>query len=500
MLSSSHLVQRKRSWHYLLVVLGSYLGLAPAVQAQEQPPIELTRTGHVPADSLYKLFYVPIEVPAGTREIRVRESYSHQGKNVLNMGIYDPRGHQPGNPRGFRGWSGGAKNEFFLNAQAASTGYVPGPVGAGTWHVLFYPSTIEAAGLDWQLTITLVPGPAGPAFQPTPAPAVANTRPGWYQGDLHLHTLHSDGKRTQQELVTEASAQGLDFLVSTEHNTNSANLSWGKYASDKLLIINGEEVTTTAFGHWNALGLDATTLLDWRYTPADSAIARVTAQVRDLGGLAIINHPFFPDTVNRFRFGVRHFDGIEVWNGRWDARNERALTWWDALLRQGRPTLAVAASDTHTASPSPNQLGRPRTVVRASALSRAGILRGLRRGRAYLVADRPIRLTLTAEAGQSRAGIGDTLAVAAGQAIRVALELHNAPAGTITLHGERGVLARSPVAATGPTVVRWPLPPGRPRYLRVEVRTPQGAMLALTNPIWVSSLTTRRPASNKLIK
>jgi hypothetical protein len=42
-----------------------------------------------------------------------------------------------------------------------------------------------------------------------------------------------------------------------------------------------------------------------------------------------------------------------------------------------------------------------------------------------------------------------------------------------------------PVAATGPTVVRWPLPPGRPRYLRVEVRTPQGAMLALTNPIWV---------------
>jgi hypothetical protein len=66
MLSSSHLVQRKRSWHYLLVVLGSYLGLAPAVQAQEQPLIELTRTGHVPADSLYKLFYVPIEVPAGT--------------------------------------------------------------------------------------------------------------------------------------------------------------------------------------------------------------------------------------------------------------------------------------------------------------------------------------------------------------------------------------------------------------------------------------------------
>ncbi|GAB3639118.1 CehA/McbA family metallohydrolase [Hymenobacter arcticus] len=491
MLASGRKVQRKWSRGCVLAVLGGWLGLAAPAHAQA--PVELTKTGHVPADSLYKLLYVPIEVPAGTREIRVQESYTHQGKNVLNMGIYDPRGYQPGQPRGFRGWSGGAKSEFFLNAQAASMGYVPGPIRPGTWYVLLYASTIEAAGLDWQLTVTLVPGAAGPAFQPTPAPAVANTRPGWYQGDLHLHTLHSDGKRTPQELVTEAGAQGLDFLVSTEHNTNSANLSWGKYASPNLLIINGEEVTTTAFGHWNALGLDATTLLDWRYTPADSAIAGATAQVHALGGLAIINHPFFPDTVNRFRFGVRHFDGIEVWNGRWDARNERALAWWDALLRQGRPTLAVAASDTHTAVPSPNQLGRPRTVVQASGLSRAGIMQGLRRGRAYLVADRPISLTLTARAGAATAGLGDTLVVAAGQAIQVAFELRNVPAGTITLRGDQGVLATNPVAATGPTAVRWPLPTTRhPRYLRVEVRTPQGTMLALTNPIWVRSPATGR--------
>lgn len=110
-------------------MLGSCLWLAAPAQAQA--PVELTKTGHVLADSLYKLFYVPIEVPAGTREIRVQESYTHPGKNVLNMGIYDPRGYQAGNSQGFRGWSGGAKTAFFLNAQAASTGYVPGPVGAG---------------------------------------------------------------------------------------------------------------------------------------------------------------------------------------------------------------------------------------------------------------------------------------------------------------------------------------------------------------------------------
>jgi hypothetical protein len=359
-------------------------------------------------------------------------------------------------------------------------------VWPGTWHVLLYPSTIAPTGLDWKLTVTLVPGPAGPAFVPAPAAVVINTKPGWYQGDVHMHTLHSDGRRTPAELVDEATAQGLDFIISTEHNTNSANLSWGRYARPNLLVINGEEVTTTAFGHWNALGLDPTMLIDWRYTPRDSTIGTATAQVRAVGGLAIINHPFFPDTINRFRFGVRHFDGIEIWNGKWDARNEQAVRWWDALLRQGHPLLAVAVSDTHTAAPSPNKLGRPRTVVQASGLSRAGIMQGLRARRAYLVADRSLNLAFTAGVGKVSASIGDTLAVAAKQRLIVAFELRGASSGTVTLLSESGVLATSPVAATGSTAVRWPLPAGRPRYLRVEVRNPQGIMLALTNPIWVS--------------
>jgi hypothetical protein len=457
-----------------------------ASAAAAQAPVEVVRSGHVPADSLFKLLYVPIEVPAGTAEIRVQEDYNHVGGNVLNMGVYDPAGYRPGTTAGFRGWSGGAKTAFFINSQAASTGYVPGPVRPGTWHVLLYPSTIAPTGLDWKLTVTLVPGPVGPAFVAAPAAAVINTKPGWYQGDVHMHTLHSDGRRTPAELVDEATAQGLDFIISTEHNTNSANLSWGHYACPNLLVINGEEVTTTAFGHWNALGLDPTTLIDWRYTPRDSAISSATAQVRAVGGLAIINHPFFPDTINRFRFGVRHFDGIEVWNGKWDARNEQAVRWWDALLRQGLPLLAVAASDTHTAAPSPNQLGRPRTVVQASGLSRAGIMQGLRARRVYLVADRSLSLAFTVGVGKASVGIGDTLAVAAKQRITVAFELRGASSGTVTLLGESGVLATSPVAATGSTAVRWPLPAGRPRYLRVEVRNPQGIMLALTNPIWVS--------------
>jgi hypothetical protein len=342
-------------------------------------------------------------------------------------------------------------------------------------------------GIDWELAVTLVPGPDHAPFQPRPAPAVVNTRPGWYRGDLHLHTLHSDGKRTQQELVDGAVAQGLDFIVSTEHNTNSANLNWGKHAPSNLLVINGEEITTTAFGHWNAIGLDANTLIDWRYAPQDKVIAKYVGQVHADGGLAIINHPFYPKApVNTFGFAVENFDGIEVWNGDWDARDELGLKWWDALLRAGTPKLAVADSDTHTAAPSENKLGTPHTVVNASGLSRAGILQGLREGRAYLSAHHDLRLDFTATAGAATAGIGDKLPTAAGKNIRVAFSLQYPSPVAVTLHGDQGVLATVNSASTKTTAWHWATKAGATKYVWIEVRTPAGEMLALTNPIWLN--------------
>lgn len=82
--------------------LAGVLGLLLSQVAAAQSTV-ITKTGHIPADSLFKLVYVPIEVPAGVAELRVKESYSQPGKNVLNLGIYGPEGHALGNTAGFRG-------------------------------------------------------------------------------------------------------------------------------------------------------------------------------------------------------------------------------------------------------------------------------------------------------------------------------------------------------------------------------------------------------------
>src|SRR5204862_113567 len=75
----------------------------------------------------------------------------------------------------------------------------------------------------------VVPAPAPPAL------AVPGAGPGWYRGDLHLHSVHSDGGRDLDELAAAARVAKLDFIVSTEHNTNSANRVWGAHEPDGLL-------------------------------------------------------------------------------------------------------------------------------------------------------------------------------------------------------------------------------------------------------------------------
>jgi hypothetical protein len=146
--------------------------------------------------------------------------------------MFDPSGHELGNAAGFRGWSGGARRSFRISRGSATPGYLPGPITPGRWHVILGPVAIVPPGVDWTLTVTLHFGAPGPAFEPTPAPrSVPGTGRRWYRGDLHLHTVHSDGQRCRDGIHDPWQAW---TFASTEHNTNSASLVWGRRPGDGL--------------------------------------------------------------------------------------------------------------------------------------------------------------------------------------------------------------------------------------------------------------------------
>jgi hypothetical protein len=327
-------------------------------------------------------------------------------------------------------------------------------------------------------------GYGGPVLARPPA-SMSSAR--WYRGDLHLHTVHSDGERHPGELVSEAQAGGLDFIVSTEHNTNAANRVWQTCRTGSLLVIPGEEVTTR-HGHWLAVGLPAHGWFDWRYGPRDGVFPRFAAEARAAGGLVVAAHPAVPVPGSAWEFGFAHVEALEVWNGRWNLDDELSLRIWQRLLRQGRRVVAVGGSDSHGKH---QPVGSPQTAVHARELSVPAIVDGLRRGRSYIVRSREVACELTASrpSGADVAGPGQTLRVPPETAVTVTAVISGAPGANAVLITAAGCAGRATVGS-GRIRLQWELDAASARFARLEVReAPRGrlgAMVALTNPVWLT--------------
>ena len=455
---------------------------------------------------IYRWAYLPFEVPAGVQQIRVATSHEDfavggLARNVLDLGVFGPPGHDLGNAAGFRGWSGGARDGFVVSCTYATPGYLAGPIEPGAWAVALGPVVVSPWGMAWRVHVRMEGGlPAyhadtegrqpvaqGGSLMVLPPATVAGAR--WYRGDLHLHTVHSDGERHPGELVAAAYAGGLDFIVSTDHNTNAANRVWPVCRTGSLLVIPGEEVTTR-HGHWLAVGLSAHAWVDWRYGPRDGVFPRFAAEVREAGGLVVAAHPAVPLPGSAWEFGFAQVDALEVWNGRWNLDDELSLRIWQRLLRQGRRVVAVGGSDSH----GKHQLvGSPQTAVHAGELSIPAIVDGLRRGRSYIVRSRDVALELTASCPSSGvadvAGPGQTLRVRPETAVTVTAVISGAPGTNAALITAAGCAGRATVGSARARL-RWELNAASARFARLEVRDAQrgrlGAMVALTNPVWLT--------------
>lgn len=427
--------------------------------------------------------HVPFTVPCGVEQLHVAYSYSDQigsaptlsGGNTLDIGLFDERGTIAGSP-GFRGWSGSNKDAFTVDRAWATPPYRPGPLGAGLWQVLLGPYKIGPRGLDYRVAIWFNPGlpPEERSFArsgvPQPAQLPPPAEPGWVRGDLHSHTLFSDGDSWPSESLHAAAEAGLDFLGITDHNSvnaHSATTAAGAGHGGLPLLIPGVEVTTYG-GHWNVWGTDR--WYDFR-DPEPGAVAAAMRDAVAAGGLVSVNHPkpFGPPWEYP---GVRGHHAIEVWNGPWDALNAVALAYWEARLRQGEHLLALGGSDTHrlrAAAPGAiftARLGQPTTWVRVEGTPTAeGILAGLHAGNSFISAE-PTgpQLYLTRDGGQLR------------------IRCVGAAGATLMLLSDRGaVFAEAIVAADDIRHVPFS---GGLAYLRAQLVDAYGRILALTNPVW----------------
>ncbi|MFD9317044.1 CehA/McbA family metallohydrolase [Streptomyces sp. NPDC060053] len=481
------------------LTLGS-VRFAAAAGREEGAQETRTLRGTLPTGSP-DFVYLPVEVPSGVREFRAAYTYERPSVptgtpgNALDIGVFDERGTELGG-KGFRGWSGGARGEFFVRADEATPGYVAGPVREGTWHLALGPYTVAPQGLPYEITLTLTYGEPGRAVRPTYPPSRARGRGrAWYRGDCHLHSWYSDGRRTPAEIGALARAAGLDFVNTSEHNTHAGHGHWADVAGDDLLVMLGEEVTTRN-GHVLALGTDPGVFVDWRYRARDNRFGRFARQIRRAGGLVVPAHPHATCIGCGWKFGFGEADAVEVWNGPYTPDDEVALADWDAMLvagvRDGRRTWlpAVGNSDAHR---DPDVVGLPQTVVLADDLTREAIQEGIRAGRSYVAESSALSLSFTATGGRGEhAGVGERLEADRDTPVDVRLEVTGAPRCTVRFVTDEGLLFTSgPLPESGTGVVEWRTTPSYAAYVRAEVRheatTPPlpGALAAFTNPVFL---------------
>jgi hypothetical protein len=277
-------------------------------------------------------------------------------------------------------------------------------------------------------------------------------------GNFHLHTDHSDGAGTHQQVARAAALAGLDVIAYTDHNCWTAGQEgWYTHPETgrQVLLLMGEEVhdtrRTPQANHYLCLGAD----LDLRgYASRPQALVDAC---RQHGGAGFIAHPveqgtalFGEPALPWLDWQVTGFAGIELWNYMSEFKTyltsrpaailaayfpgifisgpaRETLALWDNLLRDGKPVVAIGGADAHA---NVYRMGPLRRAVfpythlfravnthllldaplsRDLAAAKAQVLNALRAGHAFVAYDmagecRGFRFTASGRSGQVSMG------------------------------------------------------------------------------------------------
>jgi hypothetical protein len=426
----------------------------------------------------------PFDVPPGATQLDVRFEFAplqvegQMGTNNLSLSLFDPEG-----PRG-AGHSCLDRSSISISAVYATPGYVPGALQPGQWTlVIDTHMVLSGTPVGYRLDVGVLFDPI-PGYAPVRTKGVTNPRgTGWYRGDLHAHSIHSDAHWDVPDLVEAARAYGLDFVTLTDHNTIAPLAQMDSLAADDLLTMGGLELTTY-YGH--ALALGVRHWIDWRVRDGERTMQDIAAEVEAAGGLFVIAHPMSEGDPICTGCDWRYDDMlpgsariVEVWNGgQWADYNERSLALWYSWLNQGHCIVATAGTDAHGPSPAALQPGF--NVVYAEALSEAAILQAISLGHLYLSSGPKLKISATTADGAC-AMMGDLLR---GQSAEVTVRWDGAPdESCLRLVADGTPQAEFPAMFTGQQT--WQVSPERATWYVAELRDKDGTMLALTNPIFL---------------
>jgi hypothetical protein len=335
-------------------------------------------------------YTLPFTLPINTESFTLSYSYkrfdeihnqveygvyiSRKEVNIIDLGLIAPDGKQVGA-------SGADKSCVYISETYATPGYHPCKLVPGEWQIIVGAYKIADEGVDVVYELSFTPKCLR-----------------LYKGDLHTHTVASDGVLRIEELAQHAQRNGLDYLAITDHNQAVSSDTLLEHAH--LTLIPGIEWTHYQ-GHANFLGVDKPYDEPFLANTLGEVKARFNS-ARSRGAFISINHPCDPVCPFLFDINSLPYDCLEVWNGPMRGSNLQAIGLWHSMLMAGKQVPICGGSDYHRDSlllfP-----GGPTTCVYAMSASPGDILAALRLGHAFIIysADGP---TLEMTAGEAILG------------------------------------------------------------------------------------------------
>jgi len=202
----------------------------------------------------------------------------------------------------------------------------------------------------------------------------------WYKGNLHTHTVKSDGGFTAEQVISRYRDAGYDFLAITDHSLISETTE-----NPGFLTLSGCEFGTSykieKYGssrivciEINGVGFVGQPDIDKNNTTQE-----IVDAIHKKDGIAIFNHPEWTRNLPEDLLAAEIYDGVEIYNAAC-GETGYAKTIVDQTARYGRIIPAMASDDTHRFQ---GEEFRGFIMVQAENLSRTSILRSIREKRFF---------------------------------------------------------------------------------------------------------------------
>src|SRR5262245_3902185 len=152
-------------------------------------PVEVTHAGEIVRADRGHTIERTFLVPPGAAQVDIDFTIDDgDGNLALDFGVHGPNG--------WRGWSEDRNDRIHIDASSASYGYLPGAIEPGVWSVIVGVANVAGAAVPYRVSIRVSGGRDA-------TPATLKSDAGWYAGDLHAHSGHSDGYHINADATRE---------------------------------------------------------------------------------------------------------------------------------------------------------------------------------------------------------------------------------------------------------------------------------------------------------